>query len=154
MQLGYQANLEILGSDRNYQRLNFFTLAYFPINERWIAGLRFESLLASKNTPFYLLPYISLRGVPILRYQGQFTFLAETEQYLNVYNRWGVVAFAGYGRTVSGLESLNQGSNAWNAGGGFRYLIARLLGLQMGIDVARGPENWAFYIVFGSAWLK
>jgi len=154
MQLGFQANLEILGSDRNYQRLNFFTLAFFPIYERWITGFRFESLLASGNTPFYMLPYISLRGVPILRYQGQLTFLVETEQYLNVYKRWGIVAFAGYGRTVADIESFNQGSNAWNAGAGFRYLIAQLLGLQMGIDVARGPENWAFYIVFGSAWMK
>ena len=64
------------------------------------------------------------------------------------------MAFAGYGRTVSDIDSINEGSNVWNAGAGFRYLIARLLGLQMGIDVARGPENWAFYIVFGSAWLK
>ena len=46
------------------------------------------------------------------------------------------------------------GSTAWDAGAGFRYKIARLLGLQMGVDVARGPEDWAFYIVFGSAWLK
>jgi hypothetical protein len=154
MQLGYRANLEIIGSDRNNHRLNFFTLAYVPVNEKWVSGFRLESFLASKSTPFYLMPYISLRGVPILRYQGQLTFLAETEQYFKVYNRWGLVAFAGYGRTVPDIESFSQGSNAWNAGGGIRYLIARLLGLQMGIDVARGPEDWAFYIVFGSAWLK
>jgi hypothetical protein len=143
-----------LGSDRNIQRLNFFTLAYIPIVERWISGLRFESLLASDKTPFYMMPYINLRGVPLLRYQGQLTFLAETEQYVNVYRRWGLVAFAGYGRTVSDIKSFSEGLNAWNAGGGFRYKIARLLGLQMGIDVARGPEDWAFYVVFGTAWLK
>jgi hypothetical protein len=40
-----------------------------------------------------------------------------------------------------------------HAGGfGFRYLIARVLGIQAGIDVARGPEKNAFYIVFGSSW--
>jgi hypothetical protein len=39
-------------------------------------------------------------------------------------------------------------------GAGFRYKIARLLGLRMGVDVARGPEEWAFYIVFGNAWIK
>lgn len=39
-------------------------------------------------------------------------------------------------------------------GGGFRYLLARQLGLQMGMDVGRGPEGWAFYIIFGSAWLR
>ena len=115
LQLGFQSFLEILGSDRDIQRLNFFTLAYIPIYERWISGVRFESLLASGDTPFYMEPYICLRGVPVLRYQGQLTFLAETEQYFNVFRRWGLVAFAGYGRTVSDLESFNQGSNAWNA---------------------------------------
>jgi hypothetical protein len=154
MQLGYKFNHEILGSDRNYQRLNFFTHAYLPVTERWNIGLRFESLLASKTTPFYLLPYINLRGVPVLRYQGAMTVLGETEQYINIYNRWGIVAFGGYGMTFTAIEAGNRGANAWNAGGGLRYLIARMMGLQMGIDVARGPENWAFYIVFGSGWLK
>jgi len=40
----------------------------------------------------------------------------------------------------------------WNAGGGFRYLTAREFGLQMGVDVARGPEQWAIYVVFGNSW--
>jgi hypothetical protein len=35
---------------------------------------------------------------------------------------------------------------------GFRYLIARRLGIYMGIDIARGPEETAFYIQAGSAW--
>ena len=82
------------------------------------------------------------------------TMLGETEQYLNVYKRWGIVAFGGYGRTFTAIDNPWQGENAWNAGGGFRYLIARQLGLQMGIDMARGPEIWAFYIVFGTSWLK
>ena len=36
-------------------------------------------------------------------------------------------------------------------GGGFRYLIARRLGLKTGIDIPRGPEEWAFYLQVGSA---
>ena len=39
-------------------------------------------------------------------------------------------------------------------GGGFRYLLARALGLRMGMDIARGPEDWAFYISVGSGWLR
>jgi hypothetical protein len=154
IQFSYRKYLEFLGSDQNSQRLGFFTLAYIPVFDRWVAGIRLESFLASDNTPFFLLPYINLRGVPALRYQGELTALAETEQYFNVYKRWGMVAFAGYGRTVNDLGSSGNGSKAWNAGGGFRYLIARHLGLQMGIDVGWGPENWAFYIIFGSSWLK
>jgi hypothetical protein len=42
---------------------------------------------------------------------------------------------------------------AWNAGGGFRYLLARQFGVRAGLDVARGPEDWAWYVVFGNAWM-
>jgi len=62
-----------------------------------------------------------------------------------------VVGFGGYGKT---FNDEIQGSSAWNGGAGFRYLMARLFGLKMGIDVARGPEQWAVYVVFGSAWLR
>lgn len=154
VQLSYRAYLELLGSNRNTQRLSFFTQAYIPLHEKWIAGLRFEALAASSKTPFFMLPFINLRGVPAMRYQDELTMLLETEQYFNIYKRWGLVAFGGYGRAMNDLGSWQGGSGAWNAGGGFRYLVARILGLKMGLDVARGPEDWAFYIVFGSAWLK
>jgi hypothetical protein len=152
--LSFKNYLEILGSDRNSFKLNFFTFAYLPVVKRWVSGFRIETLMASDNTPFYLNPFINLRGIPILRYQGQLTFLAETEQFINVYKRWSLVAFTGYGRTMEELDSPGQGVNAWNAGGGFRYLIARALGLQMGIDVGVGPEDVGVYIIFGTAWLK
>lgn len=152
--LNYTQSLELLGSDRNFGLLTFFTLGYFPVMKKWYSGLRFESLLATGDTPFYSMPYVSLRGVPVLRYQGELTMLAETEQCINVYKRWSLVGFGGIGTTVPSLNDMSFGDTAWNAGAGFRYLLARMLGLQMGMDFARGPEDWAFYIVFGSSWLK
>ena len=39
------------------------------------------------------------------------------------------------------------------AGGvGVRYLLARKLGLHVGLDLARGPEDTAAYLQVGSAW--
>ena len=32
------------------------------------------------------------------------------------------------------------------------YLMARLLGLRGGIDIARGPEDTAYYLTLGTAW--
>ena len=37
-------------------------------------------------------------------------------------------------------------------GVGFRYLIATRYGFVMGADIARGPEDTAFYIQAGSTW--
>jgi hypothetical protein len=143
-----------LGSDKNNGRATLFAIGYIPINTKWNIGLRLESNCATENTPFYMKPYLSMRGLPVLRYQGDWTLLGETEQFMNIYRRWSLVAFGGYGITKNLNSQFQKESSAWNAGSGFRYLIARALKLQMGLDVARGPEDWAFYLVFGSAWLK
>ena len=63
-----------------------------------------------------------------------------------------VVGFDGIGKAADGFEALQDAETVWNAGGGFRYLTAREFGLQMGVDVARGPEQWAIYVVFGNSW--
>jgi hypothetical protein len=150
--LTFNQYLEALGSDRNYGRVTTFVHCYQPLFDRhWIPGLRLEYQMATGNPPFYAYPFLYMRGVPAMRYQGRHTFLAETEQMVMITRRWGVVGFGGYGHT---FNKENNGTAAWNAGGGFRYLIARLLKMKMGIDVARGPEKWAVYMVVGSAWLR
>ena len=35
---------------------------------------------------------------------------------------------------------------------GFRYLVAKRYGFEMGLDVAWGPEDTVFYIQGGTAW--
>ena len=69
--------------------------------------------------------------------------------------------FGGYGRAARDAAELlqttlvpGQVTHAWSVGAGVRYLIAKELGLRFGIDVARGPEDWAFYIVTGDAWFR
>ena len=145
---------EFLGSDFNSGRVTFFTHYYLPIYERWISGFRLDTQLGTGDNPFYALPYISLRGIPAMRYQGELVGLIETEQHILITKRWSTVAFAGIGRTFDLEDELYKTNTAWNAGVGFRYLIARALGLRMGIDVARGPEDWAVYVVVGTSWLK
>ena len=147
----YDQNLEFLGSDRNWGKFNIFSLLYIPVNEKWVSGFRAESLIATGDIPFYAKPFVYLRGVPALRYQGDYTILAETEQLYNITPRWGILGFTGIGAAFNNSKSEEL---VWNAGGGFRYLISRLFGLKMGMDVARGPEDWAVYMVFGSSWLR
>jgi len=36
--------------------------------------------------------------------------------------------------------------------GGIRYLLMKDPGIKIGVDAAKEPEDWAFYIVIGSAW--
>jgi hypothetical protein len=109
---------------------------------------------AFNSPPFYLLPFIDMRGIPAARYQGMADALTEGELRWDFYRRWSVVGFGGAGKAFNGWNEFSEAELVYTYGTGFRYLIARKFGLRMGVDVARGPEQWAYYIIFGSSWLK
>ena len=131
------------GSADEYQIYRGYALAYLPLSEKFILGLRGDARAARGDVPFYQLPFVELRGIPFFRYQGEDVAVGEAELRWNATPRWAFVAFAGRGKA-------DESASAW--GVGFRRLMARRLGIYMGVDVARGPEETAFYIQAGSAW--
>ena len=104
------------------------------------------------DAPFYTRPFVDLRGIPTMRYQGETSVTVDAEARWGITKRWWLVAFAGAGWTDAGSAKALADASVHSGGFGGRYLLARALGLQAGIDVAKGPEQWAFYVVFGSSW--
>jgi len=86
-----------------------------------------------------------------MRYQGETVGVAEAELRWNFTPRWSVVGFGGAGRftDISGDE---PASNVYSKGAGIRYFIARRFGAHVGFDIAKGPEDTAFYLQFGHPW--
>jgi hypothetical protein len=89
-----------------------------------------------------------------MKYQDSHTMVMEAELSYNVFKRWFISGFTGMGNAFSSLEDFNSGKSVSTYGTGFRYLIARKLGTNMGMDFAWSMDDFAFYIVFGTAWLK
>lgn len=145
---------EFLGSDFDYWNLTGYVYKYIPVSDKWICGLRGDMEQIVGDAPFYVLPSIDLRGVPKARYQGKTNALLETEQRWNMFPRWSAVFFTGAGKAFNDYKDFGSSEWVYSYGTGFRYLIARKLKLYMGADIAKGPEQWGFYIQFGSAWLK
>lgn len=157
---GYRAHISygwsdnIFGSDYDYTNLNIFGYAYFQLSKKLVGGLRYEMQEVFGDPPFYLLPYLDLRGVPIARYQGNIFSVAETELRWDVTPRWSLVGFGGTGKAYDAWSDFSKSDWIASGGAGLRYLLARLFKLRVGVDVARGPEQWAYYIVMGSAWTR
>lgn len=152
LNVGYQQDDNWTGSDFTFGKFNELALFFWPIKQNWIFGLRFEGLQATQDPPFYMLPYISLRGIPAMRFQGRQTYVLETEQRFDLNLRWSIIGFVGYGKAINADESFNGGRNVFNVGTGFRYLISRLFKIRAGIDIAAGPDSWGWYINFGHPW--
>jgi hypothetical protein len=144
----------VFGSDYSYENLSTYGLAYFTLNENLIGGVRYEMQQVFGAPPFYLKPYINLRGIPVARYQGNITSVAETEIRWDFVRRWSAVAFVGSGKAYDEWSAFGNASWHSAGGAGFRYLVARQFKLRMGVDIARSPGQWAYYLVFGSAWMK
>jgi hypothetical protein len=140
-----------IGSDKKYQIYGASLFGYLPY-KTLVFGGRLDGRTASGDVPLYQLPYIDLRGIPAARYQGKDIAVAETELRWNLSPRWALVGFVGAGRAWGGRDDFGDADTEVSGGAGFRYLIARRLGLFAGIDVARGPEEGAIYLQFGSAW--
>ncbi|MEM5296078.1 glyceraldehyde-3-phosphate dehydrogenase [Burkholderia sp. JPY481] len=102
--------------------------------------------------PFYAQPYVDLRGVQKGRYQDRNAISIEAELRWDLTPRWRVLGFTGAGKAYGRLESFSQAQDVQSVGVGFRYLIARKLGVSIGIDIAHSKDQNAFYVQVGSAW--
>jgi hypothetical protein len=143
---------EFIGSDFDYTKYHLYGFGFKPVSSSVVVGLKLDWQTVTGDVPFWSLPFISLRGIPAMRYQGEYVWVWDAEVRWNLHGRWSVDGFFGGGRAMMSLDEFTGTDPKFAGGVGFRYLIARLYGLQAGIDVARGPEDWAFYIVAGTWW--
>jgi hypothetical protein len=146
-----------LGSDNEFQAYSGKAFKYLHLSDDFNLALRAEGQTVGVDAPFFLYPSVQIRGIANKRYQGQNVVVGETELNWRVYNRWHLIGFIGCGKAF-GQNKLKQKVSFSEAdwrlskGVGFRYEIARKFGMQVGVDVAWGPEDNAFYITVGSAW--
>jgi surface antigen Omp85-like protein len=145
---------EALGGDDEFQRLRLIAMQYFPLPGRLYLGFRGEAAAAFGNVPFYLQPFVYLRGAPIMRYQGEEMAQLEAELRWQFWKRFSLVTFAGGGAAWNDFERFDNTQTVVTGGVGFRYELARKYGIHMGLDIAFGPDNPAVYLQVGSAWAR
>jgi len=142
------------GADEDFQRASLVAMQFIPLSSKLTLGLRADAAASFGDEPFYLRPYVSLRGAPTLRYQGEEIAQIEAELRWQFWKRFSLVGFVGGGAAWNNLEQFDSTQTIITGGAGFRYEIARAYGLHAGLDIARGPEDTAIYIQIGSAWSR
>jgi len=141
-----------LGSTSDFQVQSAKAFKWIPLSQRWVLGLRIDTGFSQGNIPFFAQPFVILRGVPAAKYQDRNQLTSELELRWNVTPDWSVLGFGGMGRAYGNLHSFSDAPLAYGFGTGFRYLLVRKIGLTVGVDIARGPGQNAFYIQIGSPW--
>lgn len=151
----YLASRPALGASVNFDRFHQILLAWQALPHDVTLGERADYGWASRETPFFLRPYIQLRGVPAVRYQGDQVASLEVEARWLFSGRWSVVPFAGFGATrLDRSPTASNGQSVGSGGIGLRYELARKFGLHAGIDFAHSPGTNAVYLQVGNAWFR
>jgi hypothetical protein len=148
------ASRESLGATSDFERFTQVLIGWYPLRPDLTLGARANYSWSSEGTPFFLRPFVQLRGVAAMRYQGDQAASLEVEARWQFYGRWSVVGFGGAGtaRTDQGLFDATR--NVGSGGVGFRYELARKFGLHAGVDIAHSPGTTAIYFVVGNAWFR
>ncbi len=142
------------GGEAAYGRIRMEGLGYFDVSRRVGVGIRYETAFSLGDVPFWARPWVDLRGAPQVKYQNNNTATTEIQLDWNVYKRWSLLSFTGIGHAFAEFGDFDKGKTVRTLGAGFRYLVARKLGARMGMDFAFSNDDFAFYIVFGSAWMR
>jgi outer membrane protein assembly factor BamA len=148
------ASRQTLGSSDDFERFQQVLIGWQPLPHDVTLGARGNYAWSSDGTPFFLRPFVQLRGVPAMRYQGDQMASIEVEARWQFMGRWSVVAFGGAGTTRTTRQTFVATQNVGSGGVGFRYELASKFGMHTGIDVAHSPGTTAVYLVVGNAWFR
>lgn len=140
------------GSSTSFNMLSARAYRWVPVSSAWILGFRLDTGFSGGNIPFFAQPYVTLRGVSQAKFQDRDQVTGELEVRWKATPRWSILAFGGAGKAYGRLHDFSDAPTAFGFGTGFRYLLAKKLGLAMGLDVAHGPGQNAIYVQIGSAW--
>ena len=142
---------EAIGSDFDYWSYRLKAHSFHQLHDRFVLGLRFDVSTTDGAPPFYAVPFVSMRGIPALRYQGDTAGVFEVEGRYTFAERWAAVAFAGAGFTDAD-EVLETSDDINSYGVGIRFKALRRENVWLGFDIAKGPEEYAWYIQLGHPW--
>ncbi len=143
---------DMFSGDFDYWDARLKFLSFHQLHEKFVLGWRFEYSSISGRAPFFAVPYVKLRGIAALRYQGDRVGVAEIEGRYNFSPKWALIGFAGKGAVSSNLDIIDTDQNIRSFGLGGRYKIFDAQNIWIGIDIAKGPEDYNWYIQIGQAW--
>ena len=150
----YLASREELGATDDFERFTQVVMGWVPLSDQWTLGARADYQHASEGTPFFLRPYIKLRGVEAMRYQGDDMASVEVEARWQMRDRWSLVGAAGYGSAQTDRAVYSATRDIVSGAIGFRYKLASKFGMHAGLDVGYSEDTTAVYLQVGNAWFR
>jgi hypothetical protein len=143
---------EAVGGNYNYWLAKFKALSFRTFHHKFTLGLRLDVSTVDGRPPFYGYPWVKLRGIPAMRYQNKSAGAIEVEGRYLLAPKWEVLGFAGRGFTSGDIPFFENPGNIHSFGVGARFKVIEAQNVWIGMDLAKGNEDWNWYIQVGHPW--
>ena len=125
---------------------------YHTLVENLILAGQLRAAYAGEGAPFFMLPYISLRGLPAGLFLAPDVVQGQAELRWEVGKGFGLVGFGGGGAAFGSYGDESGASYAAAGGVGLRYRISDTDRMNIGFDVAVGTDaGVSVYFSIGEA---
>ena len=118
---------------------------------------RIYSVVSVGDVPFSgqnIVGRDDLRGYSNGKYRADQVYNIQTEYRWNFYKKWGLVAFGGLAVATDNFNGDNYSGILPAIGTGFRFMAIPSRGINIGMDVAVGKEDWGLYFRIGETFTR
>jgi len=148
-------NSKMLGSDFEFTRVSVDYVKYLSKGKNILALNAFGVSILGE-APFNELAFIGGRSKMRGYYEGRFRdrnlMMAQAEYRRNIFWRFGIVAFAGYGVVAREVNEFQLGNIKPSGGLGIRYRLDEEEKINIRIDFGYGEgDNSGVYVTIGEA---
>ena len=122
---------------------------YIPVNNKHTFALQARFASVSGDAPFYLLPFLQMRGFPAGKYKDDMAMSGHFEWRYKFHPRWGLVTFYEAGSAESNFDDLFKANTIKSYGAGLRWQVSEDKKLNLGVDVAVSGDDYTLYVQIG-----
>lgn len=157
VRVGTMSFLEALGSSTEYHRIKFQYNKYFKLNPNTVILARAYGVSSFGDVPFSgenVVGNDDLRGYSNGKFRAKQVYDLQTELRWNFYKKWGMVAFGGVAVATDDFSGTNYSGLLPGVGVGLRFKAVPSKNINIGIDVAKGVDDWGVYFRIGEAFTR
>lgn len=140
------------GSAYEFDKFEFDFTKFFGLSKKEVIAARLTALVATGDVPFegqYVVGRDDIRGYTDGKHRGEQVYNIQGEYRWNFYKKWGMVAFGGVATAVNQMNEIKFEDLLPGAGVGLRFMAIPSEKINIGIDVAKGIDDWGLYFRIG-----
>ncbi|MHC5352647.1 BamA/TamA family outer membrane protein [Myroides sp. LJL115] len=141
---------KLLGSTSNFSKLEFTSRFYKQIRPKTIIAFDFNAIFNNGQVPWSMLSKVGgarqMRGYYLGQYRDKKQLNTQVELRQNIFNRHGIVLWAGAGNVFNKTNNFRWNQTLTNYGIGYRWEFKNRINIRLDYGLTKGHNGFYFNI--------